>query len=239
MCKYDETNGCYTKEKLCSDNKDKTSCESTILYDNDNDIDLDYKCTWKDTCVKEKRLCSDARSIQECSVISPSSSYKECIFIDGSCREQYTRCSAYNSGNEKDSTKCESIMLNDFTKKCYLDQSGTCQEKAIATTCSDFKKDDFASYCPLLSFQDLEKKCTYSNSACTPSPRTCLELSYAPEVSEDICADAPTSDSKGKICSIKADFSGCEEKDSGNKGSFIYDKKTLIFSLLLISFLLL
>ena len=252
LCKYNEKdNGCYKELKDCSLGKDEASCKSIILYE--EDVGRVYtkksaKCVWeKDSCVENPKVCGDAPNAAECSLITPTSSNKKCIYLNGQCKEQYEDCEAYNN-NEKETieqTVCESIVLGDTSCKCVF-QSGTpdkCVQQKKYSTCSEFKKDDYEYVCTSYGSiapisLSIDYKCAYSNSACSEVQKTCLELSNEPDADEDICESSPTS-AYNKYCSLKADKSGCEEKEkenANNKGNFGLCYKKLGFNLLFIAF---
>ena len=252
LCKYNEKdNGCYKELKDCSLGKDEASCKSIILYE--EDVGRVYtkksaKCVWeKNACVETPKVCGDAQNAAECSLITPTSSNKECIYLNGQCKEQYEDCDAYNKNGKEtiEQIVCESIVLADTSYKCVF-QSGTptkCVQQKKYSTCSEFKKDDYEYVCtsygsnPPISLS-IDYKCAYSNSACSEVQKNCLELSNEPKVDEEICESAPTS-GNNKYCSLKADKSGCEEKEkenADNKGNFGLCYKKLWFNLLFIAF---
>jgi hypothetical protein len=251
LCKYNEKdNGCYKELKDCSLGKDEASCKSIILYE--EDVGRVYtkksaKCVWeKGSCVENPKVCGDAQNAAECSLITPTSSNKKCIYLNGQCKEQYEDCDAYNKNGKEtiEKTVCESIVLGDTSYKCTF-KSGNpneCVQEKKYSTCSEFKKDDYEYVCiyDSIKFTGLsaEYKCAYSNSACSEVQKNCLELSNEPKVDEEICESAPTS-GNNKYCSLKADKSGCEEKEkenADNKGNFGLCYKKLWFNLLVILF---
>ena len=252
FCRYNEKdNGCYERLKDCSLGKDESSCKSIILYEEDVGGVFNIKsskCVWeKNACEEKPKVCGDAQNAAECSLITPTSSNKKCIYLNGQCKEQYEDCDAYNKNGKEtiEQTVCESIVLADTSYKCVF-QSGTptkCVQQKKYSTCSEFKKDDYEYVCtslgsnPLISLS-IDYKCAYSNSACSEVQKNCLELSNEPKVDEEICESAPTS-GNNKYCSLKADKSGCEEKEkenADNKGNFGLCYKKLWFNLLVIVF---
>ena len=251
FCRYNEKdNGCYERLKDCSLGKDESSCKSIILYEEDVGGVFNIKsskCVWeKNACNEKPKECGDAQNAKECSLITPTSSNKECIYLNGQCKEQYEDCEAYNNNGKEtiEQTVCESIVLADTSYKCVF-QSGTptkCVQQKKYSTCSEFKKDDYEYVCTYDSIKftslSIDYKCAYSNSACSEVQKNCLELSNEPEVNEEICESAPTS-GNNKYCSLKADKSGCEEKEkenANNKGNFGLCYKKLWFNLLVIAF---
>jgi hypothetical protein len=251
LCKYNEKdNGCYKELKDCSLGKDEASCKSIILYEEDWGRvykKKSAKCVWeKNACVENPKVCGDAQNAAECSLITPTSSNKKCLYLNGQCTEQYKDCDAYNNNGKEtiEQTVCESIVLADTSYKCVF-QSGTptkCVQQKKYSTCSEFKKDDYEYVCTYDSIKftglSAEYKCSYKNSACSEVQKTCLELSNEPDADEEICESSPTS-AYNKYCSLKADKSGCEEKEkenADNKVNFGLCYKKLWFNLLVIVF---
>ena len=249
FCKYNEgKNGCYKEFKDCSLGKDEASCKSIVLYEEGEygeygpPAKKNYKCVWESNACKEKQKeCGDAQNADECNKITPTSNDKYCIYMNGQCKEQYKNCETYK-GNEQ--SVCESIVPDDISSKCVFKSEATnkCVKEPKYSSCSDFKKDDYEYLCTYISiaFTDLsvENKCSYSNSACSEVKKTCLELSNESDANEEICGSAPTS-GNNKYCSLKADESGCEEKEkenANNKGTFGLCYKKLWFNLLVILF---
>ena len=251
FCRYNEKdNGCYERLKDCSLGKDESSCKSIILYEEVAGGVFNIKsskCVWeKNACNEKPKECGDAQNAKECSLITPTSSNKECIYLNGQCKEQYEDCDAYNNNGKEtiEQTVCESIVLGDTSYKCVF-KSGNpneCVQQKKYSTCSEFKKDDYEYVCTYNSIAftglSIDYKCAYSNSACSEVQKNCLELSNEPKVDEEICESAPTS-GNNKYCSLKADKSGCEEKEkenANNKGNFGLCYKKLGFNLLVILF---
>ena len=55
-------NNCIEEYKSCNDYKgnDKNICESILIFDYNNKIDVTKKCVYKDNqCIKESKLCSE------------------------------------------------------------------------------------------------------------------------------------------------------------------------------------
>ena len=257
VCRYDESDkGCYQKDKDCSIGEDESTCKSIILYEKYEDgVKKNTKCVWEDKgCVEKPKECEDAKNAKECGTIDLTLSGKndkKCIYLNGQCKEQYKDCASYNNNGKEaiEQSVCESIViisndLNDY--KCVF-KSGTtnqCVRELKYSSCSEFKKDDYENECASIfsssSFSyDIvspENKCVYSNSICSEVKKTCLELSNE-SVGEEICENAPTSGSN-KYCSLKADESGCEEKEkeNENKGTFYLSDQKLWFNLLVILF---
>ena len=241
ICKYDQTKGCYRKTRECSDANDKVACESMVLYDeSENEIDYKYKCVWNNACSKIAKECKDAQNVNECNKLILTSSNKNCVYLNGECKEQYIDCASYNNNNGKEKIEqsvCESIVLVEtllgVNQHCVF-KNGQCV-KEEKKSCSEFNIDNYESICLLNSPSSVYSKCIYSNSACSDTKKNCLELSDESNIDKETCESAPTS-GPNKYCSLKADESGCEEKEKNNKGTFGLNDKKLWFNLLVISF---
>ena len=88
---------------------------------------------------------------------------------------------------------------------------------------------------PLSSLSSSSDKCSYSNSACSTVKKTCFELSNELSLTEETCNEALTSASN-KICSLKGDKSGCDEKVKVNRGNYGLNNKKLVLNLLFVIF---
>lgn len=200
----------------CSDyhGNDKDICESIIPHSEDGEDFLDYyKCVLTDDgCIKTPRDCSEAKTAEDCNNITPIDTKKACVFSDSVCTEQYKDCD-YDENVEKDI--CESIILSDSNSKCVFKEGETEEDPNTCTkeakTCEDFKIESLKNTCQNISPTNIRKKCIFSNNSCVESTKTCLELSNNPNVNENICKSSTTSDPSNKICSLKANKSGCEE----------------------------
>jgi len=241
ICKYDQTKGCYRKIRECLDANDKAECESMVLYDKSKEeIDYNNKCVWdNNACSKKAKECKDAQNVDECQKITLSSSNKNCIYLKGECKEQYIDCASYNNGKEKiEQSVCKSIVLVEplfgFNNNHCVFKNGECVEEE-RKSCSEFNVDNYESLCLLNPHSSVNIKCVYSNSVCSVTKKNCLELSDESGVDIETCESAPTS-GPNKYCSLKADESGCEEKENNNKGTFGLNDKKLWFNLLVIVF---
>lgn len=77
--------------------------------------------------------------------------------------------------------------------------------------------DSFKSSCEDYS-PSVDIKCSFSNSVCTESRKSCKELENQAGVTEDICSLATTSQ-KNKICTLNVNNGGCQEIDSTDQDS--------------------
>ena len=85
-----------------------------VLYnESEDEIDYNNKCVWGNACTKTAKECKDAQNAKECDKITLKSSNKNCIYLNGECKEQYQDCASYNNnGKEKiEQSVCESIVL--------------------------------------------------------------------------------------------------------------------------------
>ena len=254
-----ENGKCVAKPAGCSkyEGNDKATCESIIPISEfwGSSLQETHKCVLDEdnVCTMIKKGCNEAKTEYECSQFEPPNSDKECIYLNGECKEQYKNCDNYNNNGEEEVNQnvCESIVMKDSSYKCIFDTSNKkCIQKK--KDCSDLNKNDFYSeICSSISLSSLAKKCTYDNSACSEVNKSCLELKEQSGVTEEICLAASTSNSN-KVCIINESGAGCleTEKNSNqnngntdnnnnskkNNGCFI---KMIKFSLLLIIFELL
>ena len=167
----------------------------------------------------ELKVCEDAKNSYECSSITPTNSKKSCIYENEECKEQYKDCDSYNNNGEETVTKsvCESIILSSDSYKCVFKEGNTCEREKI--DCSDITKEKYKQECSGISASSAEKKCSYSNSACSEISKSCLELSSVYSATSAICSAASTSDPNSKVCVKKEQGIGCEEKDKNSDPS--------------------
>ena len=53
-------------------------------------------------CTMIKKGCNEAKTEYECSKFEPPNSGKECIYLNGECKEQYKNCDNYNNNGEEE-----------------------------------------------------------------------------------------------------------------------------------------
>lgn len=222
-CFY-ENSKCIEKYIHCSayTGNNKTVCESIIPYDeNGYSVSYSNKCVFDsdNKCKMELKVCEDAKNSYECSSITPTNSKKSCIYENEECKEQYKDCDSYNNNGEETVTKsvCESIILSSDSYKCVFKEGNTCEREKI--DCSDITKEKYKQECSGISASSAEKKCSYSNSACSEISKSCLELSSVYSATSAICSAASTSDPNSKVCVKKEQGIGCEEKDKNSDPS--------------------
>lgn len=250
-----ENGECVAKYIYCDKYKgnDKATCESIIPYNSEGNILKSNKCVMEgNKCIMKNKECSEAKTYKECYEIEPSDTNKNCIYLNGECKEQYKDCASYNSNGKEsiEKDKCESILIMDYdfryTKICVFTQGNTnvpnkCEEKE--KVCTDFKAQNLQSWCYYISeltSTSIENKCAYFNSNCQEIKKTCLDLYDEIGATKEICEAAPTSDSNRKTCVLKEDESGCEEinKQNTNNSKFLVGDKKMINNLLLFIFIL-
>lgn len=123
-------------------------------------------------------------------------------------------------------------MIKPSTQKCKYNaptaSGGTATCTTVETTCSDFKPELIAGQCKY-NLADYTKYFTYENDDCKQKAYTCLEMSSIPGLQADDCSNAKTS-SSNKLCALKSDRSGCEEKGNNTKkSSAVKNNLTVIF----------
>lgn len=235
-----ENNKCVEKTKYVYDycnlytGKDKKICEAIIPRSafNRNSILYGQKCViGQYGCTNVDKECSEAKDEKECySITVSSSSNKECLFIDNTCKEQYKSCILYET-NESTLNKetCESIVLKDDNKnKCVFTEGkdgakGTC--RTSEKKCADFNINLLAKQCfDLSSSLPIDtKKCSFKDNICkTVDKKTCAELSQILVATEEDCKTATTSSPNIK-CIFKSRT--CEEvSNHENTGNNDKDK---------------
>lgn len=222
-CFY-ENSKCIEKYINCSayTGNNKTICELIIPYD-ENGYSLQYKnkCVFDNDnkCKMELKSCEDAKTSYECGRITPTNDKKKCKYENEECKEQYIDCDSYNNNGEETVIKsvCESIILNSDSYKCVFKEGNICERGK--KDCSDITKNKYEQECLGLSASSIEKKCSFSNSACSEVNKSCLELSSQYSVTDEICSAASTSDPNNKVCVKKEQDYGCEEKDKSSTPS--------------------
>ena len=227
--KINDNTECVYENSECVEKKIYKDCSE---YDGDDDDECEsiepknqaYKCVFTEgQCKKELKICSDGQDINECQLIIPSDNNKQCIFDNlksPKCFEQYKTCQLYQD-NEQTITqdKCESIIINDYTKnissvthKCVY-EDGSCIAKLKG--CSSFDPTSRITKCKesyAYAASDFTKKCIYdkNNINCSLMGKTCLDMDQLSIATQDICKKADTS-SSNRICNLKSDNSGCQE----------------------------
>ena len=147
--------------------KNSTICESIIPSN------THYKCEIQgNQCTSVPKKCKDFSSVKNvyCSDLSTSDDTNmKCISTDEGCKEVYKTCELYNSlATNKKKEDCESITLDDSSKKCSF-SNGVCTTKV--KQCSDITNSYTCnSYIPQNSEK---KKCAFIDDKCEEQYKTC------------------------------------------------------------------
>ncbi len=179
--------------------------------------DSSYKCVYneKTGCERQLLKCPEAKTSTACGAISAllikaSDTKKYCLFFNGTCTEQYYKCTDYKKDVQKE--ECQAIMpYNHQTTHCvYNVQSGkiTCEEEA--NKCESFDVNKYKYECTKLG-----PFCSYSDGVCSTIAKTCSEIVFPLEWTGDkskTCSGIEVED-ENKICSLSSDKTKCEVID--------------------------
>lgn len=151
---------------------------------------------------------------KECSKLDAEDENKVCALKGNSCTAQYKTCDSYKGS---DYGVCESIILNDYTKKCvFVVDSGTTKCEQQDKICTDFiiYLDDFKpNYCVNHTLNSFKYQCNYelSGPSCEFHENQCNEIKFnsESEASEEKCNELNDEDDETYICTLKMDKSGC------------------------------
>ena len=224
ICDYDSSTGkCFENYKYCNDytGTDAAICEKINPYDSEKGTpDPSYKCVYNEKFGCERKLlgCSEVNTSTRCAKISDilneaSGKKKYCAFFNGTCSEQYFKCTDYDESVKKD--VCEAIIPDNYeTTHCvYKDISGkiTCEEEA--KTCKSFNIGDYQYECIKSG-----PFCSYSDGVCSTVKKACNDIVFPVEweADEDDKIEACQSvevENENKICSVSEDGTKCEEAD--------------------------
>ena len=225
VCAF-ENNKCvekYPTQKYlyCSDyhGTDVNFCESIQPYVYSSSYpDYSARCVYGSKgCEKVSKKCEEAKDYSECVSITPSNTNKICVFTNR-CFEQYKDCETYEDNEDTlDQTICESILIQGYflLNKCKFtpgtgNNKGTCRQEQ--RKCEDFSVDSMGSICSGITLSDDEKKCTYSNNACSIASKTCFDLRNSLIADKETCEAAPTS-SSNRRCILNPKGNGCVDVD--------------------------
>ena len=232
-CEFIIGKGCIENYKYCSDYRAiavdeetaKEVCERIKPYKSDEIyLDEDYKCIY-DTTIgykKKKKSCAEAKDqnqcVNLCDDLTDSKTYY--AYINGECVKHYITCP------DTPVASCTENIPQSFNQpNCIVDpnNSSKCKDKPAPEveptptpeyTCSlysteEYKKTKCESYDP-----GNGNFCFYSSTdGCyTKTINSCSDVlkSDFPNLKEEDCNKIEVS--ANKICSLKADGSGCEEK---------------------------
>ena len=219
---------CYENYKYCSDYRiigstidtttARTECERIKPYDSSgNNLDVTSECEYKTDnnvgCQRKLADCSKATTATECESISAKleSTNFYCAFLGGQCKKYYKTCELFDEDTDHSSVTsltCETNIHKEYnTKYCAL-EGGNCISKT--KTCSTFDKNyEAEKICT-----EIGPFCSYAISSCNKmNINTCSDIttSLITGLTEEICNAFQIGGNK--ICSLKADKSGCEEKE--------------------------
>jgi len=241
---------CVEKEYYyyCSDYEgtNKDVCQSIIPVNGGT-----KKCVYTNKgCQEQNKVCEDARDESECTNdLVLDSNKKQCVFINNACKEQFKDCETYNKENSIEQEECESIILNynsygsnsykyrcKYTAPTTNGGKGTCTQ--VERNCGDFDVELIRKQCSSITPTDYLKKCTYNSNdqSCSIKEKTCFEMSYYSNPSEEYC-NKFTASSSNKIC--VAGINGCievEKEKNSNNSSFELKLSQMVFILLYLLF---
>ena len=232
VCDYETsatTFTCFENYKYCSDYRTIGSsptitaeCKRIKPYDSSgNNLDVTSECEYKTEnnvgCQRKLADCSKAITATECESISAKleSTNFYCAFLGGQCKKYYKTCELFNEDSSHSSvsfTTCEANIPKQYdTKYCEADGDGNCVSKT--KTCSTFLKNYEGTSLNTIC-TEIGPFCSYASSSCTKmNINTCsyITTSLITGLTEEICNAFQIGGNK--ICSLKADKSGCEEKE--------------------------
>ena len=231
VCDYETgatTFSCFENYKYCSDYRTIGSsttitaeCKRIKPYDSSgNNLDITSECEYKTEnnvgCQRKLADCSKATTATECENISAKleSTNFYCAFLGGQCKKYYKTCELFDEDTDHSSvsfTTCEANIPKEYnTKYCETD-SENCVSKT--KTCSTFLKNYEGTSLNTIC-TEIGPFCSYASSSCTKmNINTCsyITTSLITGLTEEICNAFQIGGNK--ICSLKADKSGCEEKE--------------------------
>ena len=232
-CEYYLT-ACVERNMYCSDYKRNSATECALIkpYDMEgNNIEVFSKCEIRKAnvgCERVLKKCNEANgSPSLCQSISEKLEHntdgkKYCFYLNGLCKEQFTSCSLFEvidwaEGDTFGELCSTNIPKNYLNYHCVADtdeESGDQICKSVENECSTFNT--------IFNTIDYGDFCLESNSLCSYSPLLgtcskiegeCNEITFAVTDyarREEACKSISVSD-PNKMCSLKNDFSGCEE----------------------------
>jgi hypothetical protein len=231
VCDYETsaaTFTCFENYKYCSDYRTIGSsttitaeCERIKPYDSSgNNLDITSVCEYKTEnnvgCQRKLADCSKAITATECESISAKleSTNFYCAFLGGQCKKYYKTCELFDEDTDHSSvslTTCEDNIPKEYNTKYCETEGGSCVSKT--KTCSTFLKNYEGTSLNTLC-TEIGPFCSYSSPYCSKrNINTCSEITSTliTGLTEEICNAFQIGGNK--ICSLKADKSGCEEKE--------------------------
>ena len=218
---------CYENYKYCSDYRiigstidettARTNCERIKPYDSSgNNLDVTSVCEYKTEnnvgCQRKLAGCSKATTATECESISAKleSTNFYCAFLGGQCKKYYKTCELFDEDTDHSSVSfsaCEDNIPKEYNIKYCALEGENCVSKP--KTCSTFLK----NYNDENICTEIGPFCSYASLSCTKTINTCSQITSTliTGLTEEICNAFQIGGNK--ICSLKADKSGCEEKE--------------------------
>ena len=230
ICEFVTGKGCIENYKYCSDYRAigvdadtaKEVCERIKPYNSGGTgLDNDYECVYDREvgCQKQKKPCNKATSNSECNSfcedLKTSTSHKYYYYTGSTCSIHYTECQY--APITPSATTCTGNIPTSLGQ-CEVDTTNNkCKDKTATTpevptsTCASFFTDEYKrSVC-----ENINPQCVYSSSTGTCTQKeieACSQITKTdfPGLMEEHCNLFPIE--INKICSLKSDGSGCEEK---------------------------
>lgn len=227
--------------KYCSDYRgdNKDDCENIKPYDKDGEnVEELYRCESEEInggvkkCQKVPKYCKDGDDNPIlCAKISDNikdKSIKYCSYqenINGEknkCFETYKTCESYKGISRSDEendyddkkTICESIIPENYdTPNCkyVVDIADNIIKCLPKDECSEFNSEE--NYKKYQQLCNKSPNCGYDTSSftCKTVERSCEDIRFYIEPNQEDCSKIEVS-KPYKICSLREDNSGCEEK---------------------------
>ena len=231
VCDYETsatTFTCFENYKYCSDYRTIGSsptitaeCKRIKPYDSSgNNLDITSECEYKTEnnvgCQRKLADCSKATTATECESISAKleSTNFYCAFLGGQCKKYYKTCELFDEDTDHSSvsfTTCGENIPKEYNTKYCETEGESCVSKT--KTCSTFLKNYEGTSLNTIC-TEIGPFCSYASSSCTKmNINTCsyITTSLITGLTEEICNAFQIGGNK--ICSLKADKSGCEEKE--------------------------
>ena len=187
----------------------KEACESIIPLNTEYDKCSYFYMNGKDDCHAERKLCTEdipKYALYRCKERKTKNSEMVCIPDGEKCVESYGKCENYKTNVNK--AKCESIKpYNDLGKYVCIYQNNLCVSKSWY----ELEQQKFKAQCESIKYRENEY-CSFVNDECIQPEKNCLDIkSINEDLTEEICKEGKLSDPE-KVCVLKDDKKGCEEK---------------------------
>ena len=160
-------------------------------------------------CKPKTKLCTEdinKYGLNKCQHRITQNSEKICISNGEKCIESYGKCEDYKTNVNK--ATCESIKpYNDLGKNVCIYQNNLCVSKSWY----ELEQQKFKAQCESIKYRENEY-CSFVNDECIQPEKNCLDIkSINEDLTEEICKEGKLSDPE-KVCVLKDDKKGCEEK---------------------------